>query len=88
MILHAVIRRQKLLVCAPSNVAVDNLLEKVAEYASQPHSTVRPRMIRLGHPARVSSVIQRYCLEAAIASDEAQEIILDIRCNCGELSID
>jgi hypothetical protein len=79
VILQAVMRRQKLLVCAPSNVAVDNLLEKLGQYASLPKALCKPKMIRLGHPARVSPAIQRYCLDAAIEADEAQEIIFDIR---------
>lgn len=65
--------------CAPSNVATDNLLEKLAEYAISPSAIVKPKMVRLGHPARVNPVIQRYCLDAAIHNDEAQEIIFGIR---------
>lgn len=79
VILQAVLRRQKLLVCAPSNVAVDNLLEKLADHANAPRPVVRPKMVRLGHPARVSPAIQQYCLDAAIESDEGQDIIFDIR---------
>ena len=42
-----------MLVCAPSNIAVDNLLTKLA--ASN-------RVVRLGHPARINVNLQHLCL--------------------------
>ena len=38
----------KVLVCAPSNVAVDNLVERLTKE--------KVKVVRLGHPARVISV--------------------------------
>jgi ATP-dependent RNA/DNA helicase IGHMBP2 len=80
LILQAVARKQKVLVTAPSNVAVDNLVERLAAFERAPGgASVRPRIVRLGHPARISPVIQRYCLDAVIFEHETQEIIADIR---------
>ena len=45
----------KVLVCAPSNVAVDNLLEKLAKN--------KIRVIRIGHPARVQVIFFHTCLD-------------------------
>jgi DNA polymerase III delta prime subunit len=59
----------RVLACAPSNVAVDNLVERFAE----PVSEESPLFVRLGHPARVSEALLRYTLEARVqASDEAK----------------
>ena len=87
LILQAVARRQKVLVCAPSNVAVDNILEKLVALppssSSSPSTTAtaapRPQVVRLGHPARVNPTIQQYCLEALITSNEGTEIVNDVR---------
>lgn len=62
-----------MLVCAPSNVAVDNVLERVVRAATSPQwdrRTERPRVVRLGHPARVSPYTLPHCLDARIMSDE------------------
>ena len=42
---------KKLLVCAPSNVAVDNILERLVTFGG----AVKP--VRMGHPARVSGLL-------------------------------
>lgn len=85
--------------CAPSNVAIDNILERLvtigtvqttstsnssSSTSSSSSSTttstrVTPRVVRLGHPARVSEAIQSHCLDALIASDEGTEIVDDVR---------
>jgi DNA polymerase alpha-associated DNA helicase A len=57
-------RNKKVLVCGASNLAVDNLLERL-----MPHKIP---LIRLGHPARVMSDLQDATLDAqADRSDEA-----------------
>ena len=68
--------------CAPSNVAVDNILERLVVAPTVQSGTsvkVNPRAVRLGHPARVSEVIQNHCLDALIATDEGTEIVGDVR---------
>jgi hypothetical protein len=76
-ILQAVSRGKKLLVCAPSNIAVDNILERVTMSAqsntnggSKRGTGIGPRVLRLGHPARLTEYTLPYCLDAVISADE------------------
>lgn len=72
VILQAVKAGNRILVCAPSNVAVDNILEKLTA-----HSFLRT--VRLGHPTRMQSSIQRFSLDAALANSDARAIVNDVR---------
>uniref|UniRef100_U3KAV9 Uncharacterized protein n=1 Tax=Ficedula albicollis TaxID=59894 RepID=U3KAV9_FICAL len=71
IILQAVQQGLKVLCCAPSNVAVDNLVERLAG--------CRARLLRLGHPARLLPPTQRHCLDAALARGDSARIVADIR---------
>jgi ATP-dependent RNA/DNA helicase IGHMBP2 len=55
LIRQAVARGERVLACAPSNLAVDNLLEKLLAIGESP--------VRLGHPARVSEALREYTLD-------------------------
>ncbi|KAJ9573588.1 hypothetical protein L9F63_009042 [Diploptera punctata] len=71
IILQLVKLGNKILVCAPSNVAIDNLLEKL--------SCNRVKMVRLGHPARIMEDLSKYSLDAIVDSDDNSELVRDIR---------
>lgn len=45
----------QVLACAPSNLAVDNLVERLA--------AAKVRVVRVGHPARATPLTQRYTLD-------------------------
>jgi ATP-dependent RNA/DNA helicase IGHMBP2 len=78
-------------VTAPSNVAVDNVLERlVAVPSSQTTKKNRKstssswtnskiRAVRLGHPARLKSSILPYSLEALVQNADGTEIVDDVR---------
>jgi len=73
--LSEVIRKhvgKKLLVCADSNVAVDNLLEKLMDL----------NVVRIGHPAKIESNLMKYSLDVKIRRDkrykEVEKIIKKI----------
>src|SRR4029079_2624821 len=55
-IAQAVQRGGNMLACAPSNTAVDNLLERLVARGQQ--------VVRLGHPARVKEDLRRHTLDA------------------------
>uniref|UniRef100_UPI00398EDB6E DNA-binding protein SMUBP-2 isoform X3 n=1 Tax=Pristiophorus japonicus TaxID=55135 RepID=UPI00398EDB6E len=71
IILQAVKQGLKVLCCAPSNVAVDNLVERLAQFKTQ--------VLRLGHPARLLESIQRHSLDAVLAHSDNAQIVMDIR---------
>ncbi|XP_010113697.1 PREDICTED: DNA-binding protein SMUBP-2, partial [Chlamydotis macqueenii] len=71
IILQAAQQGLKVLCCAPSNVAVDNLVERLAGY--------KARILRLGHPARLLEPIQRHSLDAVLARGDNAQIVADIR---------
>src|SRR5205823_12371508 len=55
LIRQAVRRGERVLACAPSNLAVDNLLERLLGFGEQ--------AIRLGHPARVLPALRAHTLD-------------------------
>jgi superfamily I DNA and/or RNA helicase len=59
---QAVRRGERVLACAPSNMAVDNMLLRLASAGE--------RVIRLGHPARVLPELVEHTLDAAIDRHE------------------
>jgi superfamily I DNA and/or RNA helicase len=58
LIRQAVRRGDKVLACAPSNLAVDNLLERLVAFGE--------RAVRLGHPARVLPELQEHTLDIMV----------------------
>ena len=58
LIRQAVTRGEKVLACAPSNLGVDNLLERLVRAGE--------RAIRLGHPARVLPELQEHTLDLLV----------------------
>ncbi|NUQ65691.1 MAG: AAA family ATPase [Pirellulales bacterium] len=58
LIRRAVRRGEKVLACAPSNLAVDNLLERLLKWGE--------RAVRLGHPARVLPELREHSLDLLV----------------------
>ncbi|KAI5623998.1 DNA-binding protein SMUBP-2 [Silurus asotus] len=71
VILQAVKQGQKVLCSAPSNVAVDNLVERLAK--------CKAKVLRLGHPAHLLESIQKHSLDAVLAQSDNKNIIADVR---------
>uniref|UniRef100_A0A914XNP2 DNA-binding protein SMUBP-2 n=1 Tax=Plectus sambesii TaxID=2011161 RepID=A0A914XNP2_9BILA len=61
------------LLCAPSNVAVDNVVERLGPHVN---------LIRMGHPARSHSSLVKYSFDAALDASDHAPVLKDIR---GEL---
>lgn len=60
LIREAVQRGERVLACAPSNLAVDNLLERLLANGE--------RAIRIGHPARVLPELREHTLDLQVAA--------------------
>ena len=58
LIRQAVARGENVLACAPSNAAVDNMLEKLLAAGEEP--------VRLGHPARVAPHLRNRALDVLV----------------------
>lgn len=63
-------RGARVLASAPSNIAVDNLLEKLL--------AANVRVVRLGHPARILEALRHATLAAQIAEHSDQTLIRDL----------
>ncbi len=70
LIIQSIERGDKVLACAPSNTAVDNLLERLID-AGQ-------RVVRIGHPARVAERLRDHSLDGLVDSHENMPVIRDI----------
>jgi superfamily I DNA and/or RNA helicase len=58
LIRRAVRQGQRVLVCAPSNLAVDNVLERLLAWSE--------KAVRLGHPARVLPALREHTLDILV----------------------
>jgi len=67
---QAVARGEKVLACAPSNTAVDNLLERLAASGQ--------RVVRVGHPARVKEELRIHTLDAIVAEHENMRVVREL----------
>lgn len=64
-------RNLRVLVCGPSNISVDNIVERLA-----PHKIP---ILRLGHPARLLPSVLNHSLDVLTRTSEAGAIVKDIR---------
>ncbi|XP_021282252.1 DNA-binding protein SMUBP-2 isoform X1 [Herrania umbratica] len=71
IILQEVKRGSKILACAASNIAVDNIVERLA-----PH---RVKLVRLGHPARLLPQVLDSALDVQVLRGDNSSLANDIR---------
>ena len=71
LIATAVAQNKRVLACAPSNLAVDNMAEQLVE-AGVP-------LVRLGHPVRILPQLQAYTLDALIQQQDDYRLALKLR---------
>ncbi|RDW77162.1 DNA-binding protein SMUBP-2 [Coleophoma cylindrospora] len=71
LILQMLKQNLRVLVCGPSNISVDNIVERLA-----PHKIP---IVRLGHPARLLPSVLNHSLDVLTQTSEAAAIVKDVR---------
>ena len=71
LILQLLRRDLRILVCGPSNISVDNIVERLA-----PHKIP---LVRIGHPARLLPSVTDHSLEVLTQTSDAGSIVKDVR---------
>ena len=69
LIRQSVRRGERVLACAPSNLAVDNLLERLL--------ATQERALRIGHPARVMPTLRKHTLDVQVESHPSLKLARD-----------
>ncbi|RYP65947.1 hypothetical protein DL769_006174 [Monosporascus sp. CRB-8-3] len=64
-------RGMRILVCGPSNISVDNIVERLSSH--------RLPILRLGHPARLLPSVLNHSLDVLTQTSEAGMIVKDVR---------
>eukprot|EP00842_Homolaphlyctis_polyrhiza_P000941 jgi/Hompol1/1848/HPOL_002779-RA len=64
-------RGERVLVCGPSNISVDNLVERL--------SKCRLDIVRVGHPARMLDQVLQHALDVRVRSSDEGQIVNDVR---------
>ena len=71
LIRHLVHRKLRVLVCGPSNISVDNIVERLAPY--------KLPILRLGHPARLLPSVLNHSLDVLTQISDAASVVRDVR---------
>ncbi|KAJ4993277.1 hypothetical protein SVAN01_01252 [Stagonosporopsis vannaccii] len=71
VILQMLKQNLRLLVCGPSNISVDNIVERLASH--------KVNMVRLGHPARLLPSVLNHSLDVLTRTSEAAALVQDVR---------
>ncbi|KAJ5916148.1 hypothetical protein N7504_000163 [Penicillium tannophilum] len=71
LIMQFVQRNKRILVCGPSNVSVDNIVERLA--------LKKVPVVRIGHPARLLPSVLEHSLEVLTQTSDAASIVKDVR---------
>lgn len=71
LIRQMVQRNLRVLVCGPSNISVDNIVERLALH--------KIPIVRIGHPARLLPSVLDHSLEVLTQTSEAAAIVKDVR---------
>eukprot|EP00760_Papus_ankaliazontas_P023141 PhM_4_TR1951/c0_g1_i1/m.40087/K19036/IGHMBP2; ATP-dependent RNA/DNA helicase IGHMBP2 len=72
-----IVKKQRVLVCAPSNVAIDNILDKLMNNTKDSRKGIRP--LRIGDVARVSNCVSAYALEEQLQHTEERQLVMDVK---------
>ena len=69
----------KILVVAPSNIAVDNIGEKLIQSKQENCFDLNFDLVRIGHPARLLPSVVDVCLDSKIESNQNTKFVKDVK---------
>lgn len=75
LILQSIVKGCKILVVAPSNIAVDNIAEKLIQF----RSLINFEVCRIGHPARIMESIVDISLDAIVEKSPNVKFVKDVK---------
>ncbi|KAG9070124.1 hypothetical protein KI688_009456 [Linnemannia hyalina] len=76
LIRQLVLQKKRILVCGPSNISVDNLVERLAVY--------KLNIVRTGHPARLLPSVLDHSLDVLSRTSDQGRLVNDIRVELDE----
>ncbi|KAG0301480.1 hypothetical protein BGZ98_008302 [Dissophora globulifera] len=76
LIRQLVLQKKRVLVCGPSNISVDNLVERLAAF--------RLNIVRTGHPARLLPSVLDHSLDVLSRTSDQGRLVNDIRVELDE----
>ncbi|KAI7820552.1 P-loop containing nucleoside triphosphate hydrolase protein [Gamsiella multidivaricata] len=76
LIRQLVLQKKRILVCGPSNISVDNLVERLASH--------RINIVRTGHPARLLPSVLDHSLDVLSRTSDQGRLVNDIRVELDE----
>ncbi|KAF9922703.1 hypothetical protein FBU30_007160 [Linnemannia zychae] len=76
IIRQLVLQKKRILVCGPSNISVDNLVERLAAY--------RLNIVRTGHPARLLPSVLDHSVDVLSRTSDQGRLVNDIRVELDE----
>eukprot|EP01060_Flectonema_neradi_P004195 TRINITY_DN12747_c0_g1_i3.p1 TRINITY_DN12747_c0_g1~~TRINITY_DN12747_c0_g1_i3.p1 ORF type:complete len:651 (+),score=125.36 TRINITY_DN12747_c0_g1_i3:48-1955(+) len=80
LIMQLVARNKRVLAVTPSNVAADNIVERLVDSAYQnSERDTKLRVVRVGHSGRFSEEVAKYSLGARMAQTDAAKIIREVK---------
>ncbi|ODV58720.1 ATP-dependent 5'-3' DNA helicase HCS1 [Ascoidea rubescens DSM 1968] len=68
------LKNQRILICGPSNISIDTILERLVHIDQIP----KDKILRIGHPARLLSSIQYYSLDYVSKNSNQGQVISEI----------
>jgi len=72
LIIQSIKRGERVLACAPSNIAVDNIAEKLIQMKEL-------NITRIGHPARFLPSVAEHCLDIMVSLSNGGEVVREMR---------
>ncbi|KAJ2472548.1 hypothetical protein GGI02_001511, partial [Coemansia sp. RSA 2322] len=78
IVLQLVARNNRVLVCGPSNVSVDNLVERLAAVRGLP-------LVRLGHPARLLPAAVAHSLNSHTKYSEQAQLVCNVQADLDDV---